>query len=123
MKRSVSCHNPDHIRLWLQRVRGHLGVRLRVRPRPEDSHSDLSQILSILLGDIRRWHTDLLILSKVWCVCVHVEHAPCSFARCNASFDSLRLPPVMIIESTPARRERSSTWEKSSAGEELEQPG
>ena len=70
MKRSVSCHNPDHIRLWLQRVRGHLGVRLRVRPRPEDSHSDLSQILSILLGDIRRWHTDLLILSKVWCVCM-----------------------------------------------------
>ena len=70
LKQSVSCHNPDHIRLWLQRVRGHLGVRLRVHPRPEDSHWDLSQILPILLDGIRRWHTDLRILSKVMvCTC------------------------------------------------------
>jgi hypothetical protein len=69
LAQSVSCRSPDHIRLWLQRVRGHLGVHRRVRPRPGGNHSDRSQILSILLGGIRQWHIDLIMilmaLSKV----------------------------------------------------------
>ena len=39
---------------------------------------------------------------------------PCSFASCRASFDSCRLPPVMIIDFTPAAFERSSIAPKSS---------
>ena len=117
LRQSVSCHSPDRIRLWLQRVRGHLDVHRRVRPKLGGSHSNHSQIHSILLGGIQRWHTDLIMsdphdfVEAGW----DVRHALCSFASSNANFDSLRLPPVMIMDSTPARLERSSTWERSSA--------
>jgi hypothetical protein len=123
------CHSPDHILLWQQRVRGHLGVRRRVRPRLAGSHSDLSQIRSILLGGAQWWHTDLnmtRLLSKVVrCACRRRTMFLCKvqcqlrLTEAPASYDH-KSPP---LESTLARLERSSTWERSPAGEELKKPG
>lgn len=76
---------------------------------------DVYQIPLNVLDDIRWSHRTLLRSgAREEHDAKHTENQPFWRARFNASSDSCKLPPVMIIDLTPTRCDRSSITSRSS---------
>jgi hypothetical protein len=78
-------------------------------------HRDVYQTPLNVLDDTRRSHRALLRAEYEKGMSPDKGDQPFWCARFNASSDSCKLPPVMIIDLTPARYDRSSIASRSSS--------